>query len=394
MVSLARANLVHEWRRSLAIVSVLSLVGTLILVQTGLPFGNFRSFLGPLLESSADLFAQAENDFDDGSEQTAGRRGRLFRDITGGDFELESRHEGLFWMHPNVAKVERGSIFSGGSFVGISWPNNKTSFADPYIVDINKGSLKFPKTFDASVKEALSLPGAIILSSATARRHKIKIGDEVQINKQNVFVAGLVKNLWEAQQERVMISQQTAQLIRLQNYNGGDLYLIGLKDTSKLVETQNQLRNYLATKRIDVMTPEAVERQAVNDFLSRVGSGSAVFVAIFAVVIGFAVTTQAMHGAVLAQFDEFGALRALGVNRLDIGQSIAEQAFWLGVVGVPATLVLAFFIKFVCLNFGIYIHYPWQVLIGCSVLVLTIAVIAGLVSLSALYRIDPAELMR
>ncbi|TWA61633.1 hypothetical protein FBZ82_1176 [Azospirillum brasilense] len=61
MVSLARQDLVHEWRRFAAAILTLALSGLLILIQVGLLLGQFDAFTLPLTRSRADLWITAPN---------------------------------------------------------------------------------------------------------------------------------------------------------------------------------------------------------------------------------------------------------------------------------------------------------------------------------------------
>ena len=380
MVSLARANLVHDWRHSVAVVSVLSLVGTLILVQVGIPLGTFRAYVGEIENSSADLLASRES--------RAGAFGPF-----AGRSALEDRHEGMVWMHPNVAGMARFSV-SGGA-TSVEWPQGQLSHVAISVVDPAPGSVNFPRTLGDDVRAALMPPGGVVLSRATAARYQVDAGSQIRVNGQPAFVAAVVPRLWETSRERVLTTIQSARLLQLRaGGRRGDMLLVGLRDPRLLDQTRAELQDYLRSRDIRVRTRDEFVDVMVNHFLSSVGTGNTIFVAIFAIVIGFAVATQAMRGAVLAQFKEFAALRALGVSRFDIGCAVAEQAFWTGLVAAPAMVALAHATRLVCQPFGIDLYYPWQIQIACAGLVLATAVLAGLVSLVVLYRIEPAELMR
>ena len=71
-----------------------------------------------------------------------------------------------------------------------------------------------------------------------------------------------------------------------------------------------------------------------------------------------------------------------------------EQAWWTGLAAVPIAALLAHAIRIIARNFDIVIGLPNELLIGTSILLLVVALIAGLISLTAVTRVEPAELLR
>ena len=103
VISLARANLLHGWRRHFTAVAVLVLAGLLMTIQLGFVLGFMQSFSEVERQVRADLVVHPQ----------AGPGGP----VDGGGFLLggafDPHHEDLVWMHPAVASVEPGRSFAG-----------------------------------------------------------------------------------------------------------------------------------------------------------------------------------------------------------------------------------------------------------------------------------------
>lgn len=374
MISLAQSNLIHDWRRSLAVVSILALLGTLILVQVGLPMHMVKSFMRSYSDTNADLFA-------------TGTAGRFFRNKA-----LSSRHEGFLWMHENVKHVEPSASNSSGTM----FIDDDTSIQfSTLTVNPSEDSLTYPKRLGNKIRLKLYEPGNIVLSTSTQQTYNLNIGDRPTINGHSVVIVGFVEDLGEVFSRKVILmSLQTARMVDLGSRRQAGSYLIALKNPELLQETQKELQTYVQDRQIRIYTPVEIIANAENTFLMERSAQQNIFVAIFALIVGVAVATQTMRSGVLAQLKEYGALRALGVGLGGISKTIIEQAFWTGLCSIPAMIGLSYVVKAIVAQFSIGLAFPSVVLIACSAMIMLVAMLAGLLSLPVLYKADPAELMR
>ena len=62
---------------------------------------------------------------------------------------------------------------------------------------------------------------------------------------------------------------------------------------------------------------------------------------VLGIIIGVAITWQTLRGAIMANIKEFASLRALGVGMGSLNRIVMELSFWVGVVGVAASLACA-----------------------------------------------------
>lgn len=377
MASLARSNLVYEWRRTLAVVSVLGLLGTLILVQIGLPMFMVQSFMRSVTDTNADLFAVG------------------YPNRWGGSKRLDERQEGFLWMHENVKLVERPA--EGGS--GQMFIDDDTEFrlnAQP--VNPDSGSLTYPERLGPKIRGLIKTPGNIVLSRATANSYNLKVNSTATINGSTVVVAAIVEDLGEVfSRKNALMSVQSSRLLQMTGRNwfsGGGNFLIQLEDASKLAQTQAELQRYVIGRQVLIKTADQMLKDTQNRFLLERGAQQNIFLAVFAMVIGVTVATQTMRSGVVAQLKEYGALRALGVGLPGIAKTIMEQAFWMGLLSIPMMVGMSYLIKYFIGKVSIGLAFPIYVVGGCSLMILVVAILAGLLSLPVLYKVDPSELMR
>lgn len=113
-----------------------------------------------------------------------------------------------------------------------------------------------------------------------------------------------------------------------------------------------------------------------------------------ALLVGLAVTSETMYGAVLAQAKEFAVLEALGIPRRRVVGLVLAQSFWLGIGGavlaLPCTLALAW--GALWLQTRVELSPP--ILALTFALTLAMAMVAGMSALRPLRNIQPAKLLR
>lgn len=377
MASLARSNLLFDWRRTLAVVSILALLGTLILVQIGMPMFMVQSFMRSVTDTNADLFAVG------------------FPSRWGFPKRLEDRQEGFLWMHDNIKLVERPAP---GSRAVMYIDDDTEVTITAKAVNPEEGSLTYPVRLGETVREAIKTPGNIVITRATASTYDLKKGSTATINGNTVTIAGIVDDLGEVfSQIFALMSVQSSRLLQMNGnsrWGSSGNFLIQLEDPAKVQQTKQELQAYVIGREVLIKTSAEMLKDAQDRFLLERNAQQNIFLAVFAMVIGVAVATQTMRSGVMAQLKEYGALRALGVGLPGIAKTIMEQAFWLGILSIPVMIGLSFLIKFLIGKISIGLAFPTFVVMGCSGMILTVSILAGLLSLPVLYKVDPSELMR
>ncbi|RLV59879.1 ABC transporter permease [Parashewanella curva] len=391
MISLARANLIHDWKRHATAIVVLVLAGLLMTIQLGFVFGFSKSFSEIQSQLRADLVI---------TKDSGDSRFQFY----GGS--IDNRFQDLVWMHPDVEDVKPWSNSGGsGQWKNIDTDSEKQILNDNsgfgygnYVsivpVDPSETSLDFPRFFPDAIRKVIETPGVVVLSRASARELNTGFGQKALLGNLEVTVGAVINGLSSGFQARVFTSPQTLQLIGSGGRNNPTLFLVKLKAGAAKQQVLQQLNKMLVQHQLKATT---VEDSASSAGFAQVLQGNGRMLigsAAFALLVGCAIASQTLRGAFLAQIKEFGSLRALGVKRRILAYVAMEQAFWTGIVSIPIAAVLAHILRVVMGLFDISIHIPFFLLASSSALLLIVALIAGLVSLTAVFKAQPAELLR
>jgi putative ABC transport system permease protein len=386
MISLARANLLHDWRRHAAGISVLVMAALLLNIQIGMMLGAFESFSAIERELRADLIVQAKRTPLLGQSGTGG--------ITYSSSGIERSKEGHIWMHPNVLDVQpyATSMTSMGMWQG---KNGVEQHVNVVVVSPADASMTYPASFPDALRKVLATPGAVVLPRAAARSLGVALGDRARLGKAEVVVGGIVDGLGGMSRTRVFASSQTAKMGEIRGMGGISSFLVRLGDAGQTAKTLKELSAMLAPVGLSVETPEqaafdaSLEKALLGNlgkmFLSSVG---------FAFLISLGVVTQTLRSAMLAQVREFGALRALGIGTGRISFVAMEQAFWSGLISLVIAVAISLLVEQSAAVFGVAISLPVDLLLGSSALLMAITLVAGVISLSAITRVEPADLLR
>ena len=380
MISLARANLIHDWQRHVTAIVVLVLAGLLMMTQLGL--------VGGFAESSSELQRQLRADVvvipaTRTSFRGFGRRGTI-----------PTRRVGQIWMHNDVELVQGYSPRQGAG----QWltEDGSSEFVLIYTMDPGEGSMTFPRRFPESVREVLATQGMVVIPRSTARALDVDVGSSGEINGKTVIVGAVVDGLPGGFRQPVFASPQTTRELSSSRAPQSVMsYLVRLRegaDIDRVIEEMNQL---LSRYRMQAIRPQDYAAgQGITELITSSFGWILIGSAIFGLVVGCGIASQTLRGAFLAQLREFGSLRALGVGKARMAAVAMEQALLTGVVSVPIAIILSHALRVVARQFDIVIALPNELVIGTSALLLLVALIAGVVSLTAVTRVEPAELLR
>jgi len=96
----------------------------------------------------------------------------------------------------------------------------------------------------------------------------------------------------------------------------------------------------------------------------------------------------------MANIKEFASLRALGVGMGSLNRIVIELSFWVGCVGVGASLLLTWLVSLLAQWGGVLIALPPILLIVVGSGLIVIAMLSGMLSLGVLKKSQPADLLR
>ena len=380
-MSLALATLIHEWRRYLAAVIALAFSGVLILAQMGLMTGILRAFTATIDRSPAEIIILPPK-----AQSLMGTTEAV----------LPSRIRPRMYLHPEVTAVDTWE-FKVAEWTNIPGPGEKQvrAFARVAMVDPAPGSVTLPVDFPESARRALEAPLSLVLDASSTAKLGAKVGDSVIVQGQTLQVAGLVTGYANIELPTAFVSRDT--LIRLGLMTGGDqtgLLLLKLKSPERAAEVRDFLNErsngeYRAWRREDLSEANAeafMQEQVVGLLLG--------FSLVLAVLIGIGITSQTLRGAVASNIREFASLRALGVSMPALRGVVVELSFWVGVAGLLGAAALTGAVMAAARMTNINMSLPLPYVGGVAILLMAISLVSGFLSLGALSRSQPAELLR
>lgn len=374
-VNLARATLKYEWKLYLAAVAALAFAGLSMLIQVGLLFGEFASYTTVVSRSPAPIWITAPDAQSYDLSQA-----------------VPDRFEGRFWIHPDVTQVE--TLTSGNG----DWIAADGTYFNVYMYGLNThdNSLSLMKGFSPAILKALREPNTVAVDRLDAEKLGAKVGEYTEINKKKVRIVGLVDGFRTSYGAYAFVSQLTMRLLMgVKSDKNPPYFLIGLRPGADAQKVRDQLTPHDLNPGFTVWTREDLSEASKWYWLNQSGAGASfAFSGFLAFLVGLGITSQTLRSAILSNMREYAALRALGVGVNKLRLVVLEQSFWVGVIGITLCYALTIIMTLLGKHFGVALLYPWAAVILTSIFVLFIALVSGVLSLRALYKSEPTELLR
>lgn len=376
-VSLARASLLYEWKRFLPAVLAVAFSGLLVLVQFGLLLGIFSTVSVVVDRARADLWVgfPGAPSFD------------LGRSIT-------QRHEMSLRMEANVTAVEPLIV----GYADWRGPRGNPVSAVVVGVEPTTNSLGMPDTFTPQLRLALQEPDAIVVDVVDLDKLGVQIGDVGEINGKRAKIVGVTTGFRNIGGAYMFCSVTSARrFMGMLGMEAGfaTYLLVGLRDPTEAAAIRARLQPSGPRPQYSVWTAPDFSKQSQLYWLTESGAGASfAFSSMLGLIVGIVVTSQTLMGTIVASLREYATLRALGVPRRRLSMVVLEQSVWVGLAGlaVAATGTAAVWLIAKLNHVGIVI--PWWSILGTAFITLAVAVGSGLYALRALFRAQPAELLR
>ena len=388
--SLARANIGHQWKLFVAAVSILMLSGCMIYVACGVMMSNIRSFSALERSFDADLYivkALPPN------AKASVRRGTIPSDLL---FQLAE--------YDDVAFVDTRITHRFVAFVMVGDKSERIRFV---VFDPKAQRLTTPTFLGEAEKQTLSQAGSILLANATAKKIGVSVGDILPAKDANIdlLVAGihygeLARADLMGNSNNNFMSLETAQLINANTappVMGPNItsLIVKLKDGVNVYEAQARLNHYLKPYRAEAILPGQKQKGTAWKVIRESKALQGFFVVgIFAILIPLFIVVQTLRSAIMAQRVQFATLRALGVPVWRLASIAMEQALWVGILGAAMSYCLALFIRMHLYERDILMYLPANYIVNISAAIVVSAMVAGIVSLIAIFKTRPQELLR
>jgi len=380
-MSLALSTLLFEWRRYLAAIIALALAGVLMLALGAMFIGIMQSFTATIDKSRAELIILSPK------AEASGGPG-------GGPGPLPKRVVPLIYRHPDVIEVQ-DLPDDFGRFIGPGQPS--PSMVNIMIIDTSPNGVTLPQDFNDDMRRAIEAPYAVGIDVSAQRQLGVKLGDQAVLNGRTVRVALIMDGYANSQLPNVVMSRQTQRLMGRANDEQLGLLMVRVKNngTIKDIERIRDELNALSNGLYRAWTKPELTASTTKEMMQE---GFIVILLTFMSAIGFiigvVITWQTLRGAILANIKEFASLRALGVSIGQLRGVVMELSIWVGLLGIAAAALLMVGIAMLAKMVNLPMGFDPGSVIQTGVLLLLISIGSGVLTLGALKKGEPADLLK
>lgn len=376
-LSLARATLLHEWPRFLPGVLSVAFAGILMLVQLGLLLGMFGTVSVLIDSSDAQIWITSpETQSFDESRDIPTSLGALIRSQPEIERSDALRTYDAEWRLESRVRV-------GVVLVGL---------------DAYSDAPSCPEPMRTALCSRLAEPMAVVVDRAELDKLGAELGALAEINGHRVRVAGISQGLRAIGATYVFASTQTLRAISeapLPDIDSATFILARIKPGTDLEALRDRLQNLLRPSAYRVWSRKEFSTGTQRYWLTESGVGAGfLFSSLLGLIIGIVITSQTLRAVILASLREYATFRAIGVPSSKLGAVVLEQSLWIGIAGATLTLLLSALIVMLAHAFYIPLKLTGWAIFAAVVIGIFTAGISGLLALRALYKVEPAVLLR
>ena len=225
----------------------------------------------------------------------------------------------------------------------------------------------------------------------------VKLGDQAVLNGRTVRVALIMNGYANSQLASIVMSRQTQRLMGRANDEQLGLLMVRVRNdgTMKDIERVRNELNAMSDGLYRAWTKPELTASTTRQMMSQ---GFIVillsFMSSIGFIIGVVITWQTLRGAILANIKEFASLRALGVSIGQLRGVVMELSLWVGVLGIAAAALLMVGIAMLAKMANLPMGFDPGSVLQTGVLLLAIAIGSGALTLGALKKGEPADLLK
>ena len=377
MVALARKTLFYEWRKFLPAALAVAFSGCLLLMQAALMFGIFDSASVYISKSAADLWAGYP-----GTQSI-----ELGRPVPR-DTEM------ALLLDPDVARVEPFQWLDG-DWKGPADRGSVSVFISG--IDPSPDGLMFAHAIAPAQRGRLFEPGAVIVDQADLEKLGLGIGGVATLNGHEVRIVAASPGLRALGGVNIVTSLATARRLDADVASSDRVayYVARLRPGAEPERVRDRIRQAWPARRFTLWTQAEFAHDAATYWMFETGAGLGfVFFAIVVFVVGTVITSQTLVAAVASHVREYAMLNALGAGHAALRTVVLEQALWVGGFGIIVGAAVSVTMLLLASGQSVPVAFDLSAALGCAVLVMTIALLSGVMAVRALSHLEPANLLR
>jgi putative ABC transport system permease protein len=374
-VLIARKNLFHERGRLIISVGGVAFATMLIMTLIGVYYGVFTESTTYLMKTRADLWVGQEGIHDTWHTYSLLPRG-LDKEIlqVGG---VKDVHE--FIGRAVMAEVSK--VSDSKETVFIIGFDTKSGVGGPW--EVIKGK-KIPRN------------GQVVVDRVFAVRNNIDIGDKIKAGGVELTVVGISKGTFVLVYSYAFVTKEdAAEIFGAEDFL--NYYMVEVENPFFAEKVAENIKSRLETQgvKVDVLTrQEFIEnhKEVIDESFSVI----LLPLVLIGFFIGVTVIGLTLYTATLEKIKEYAILKAIGAGEMFMMKIVIEQAFTIGMLGFISgallSLAAANWIPSIAPEF--YVEINASNLLISFVAIIAMSVVASLVPIRKLERVDPATVFQ
>jgi len=217
----------------------------------------------------------------------------------------------------------------------------------------------------------------------------LKVGDNLELNDHRAVVVGISRVTRTFQSQPVVYTTYS----RAKSYAPVErkllsFVLVKAKQGENLGELTKRIRDVTG---LAAYTRDEFKELTYNYFMKNTGIPINFGISVtLGFIVGAAIAGQTFYNFTLENIRQFGVLKAMGTSNLTLLRMILLQALLVGSVGYGLGVGLTALFGFLMRNTILAFKFPWQLLIFSGTGVSLICMLAALVSIIKVIRLEPA----
>jgi putative ABC transport system permease protein len=249
---------------------------------------------------------------------------------------------------------------------------------------------------DAVIVDEAGAKGRLARPSATpgGKSTPLQVGDSLEINDKRAIVVGIARATKTFQSQPILYTTYT----RAKNFALSERKLLSYVLVKAKADESPQAVARRITKETGMAARTADEFKSISLWYIIENTSIIInfgFVVLVGFIVGAAVTGQIFYNFTLDNLRYFGVFKAMGATDRMLRRMIMLQALLVGLVGfgIGAGLV-ATFAAVTRDSSDLTLKLNWQLLTGSGLAVLLIVLLAALVSMRKVLKLEPAEVFK
>ena len=172
-------------------------------------------------------------------------------------------------------------------------------------------------------------------------------------------------------------------------------YVASLRPGANPARVRDRIEAAWPGHRFTLWTQTEFAHDAATYWMFETGAGLGfMFFAFVVFVVGTVITSQTLVAAVASHVREYAMLNALGAGYPALRKVVLEQALWVGSFGILGGAAVSAGMLLLASGQSVPVSFDFTAAAACAALVMTIALLSGLMAVRALSHLEPANLLR